>query len=83
MQSYDPSPVTDSELALAMQSVEDAAVVFDELLALADDRQRSAILGACPFVDWQDARIDYGAWLAVVLDGTTGLRLNRRTAGAA
>lgn len=76
MRPLDPSPVTDTELARAMQAIEDAALVFDALFELASERQRSAILRACPFADWQDARLDYGSWLAVVVDGTTGLRVD-------
>lgn len=83
MRPHDPSPITDIELARAMQAIEDAAVVFDVLLEQASERQRAAILGACPFTDWRDARVDYGSWLDVVADGTTGLSVQRRRTGVA
>jgi hypothetical protein len=75
LQPLDPSAVTDAEIARALTRIMDAVAVAGALLDIATERQVAAVFDACPLGDRASARADLNSWMAVVLDGTTGLQL--------
>lgn len=79
-QPLDTTAVTDEEIARAFAGVRAALLILDGLLDIATARQIEAVFGPCPYGNYDDVRLDYDAWVAVVLDGTSGLRVDNTPA---